>query len=270
MSNRKHKTVIITGAANGLGKALAFQFYKLGYNLALIDTDNVGLQSLQNGLINSNQKVTIHELDISDEQRVITTRADIFNTHQRIDILINNAAVSNSQTFEQVDLADYKILYDTNFWGTIYCTKYFLPDLKNQDDSRLVNIISDFALMGFPGKTTYGSSKSAVMGFTNSLKTELADTNVKVCLVVPPPLNTGIVKNGKHIDETKRENEAAFLQKNSMPLDKAAKRITKQIENGKYRIVVGAMMFWIDLISRIFPTTLHNFIGKYKKRVDFV
>jgi len=142
--------------------------------------------------------------------------------------------------------------------------------LKKQNHSRLVNIISDFALMGFPGKTTYSSSKSAVMGFTNSLKTELAKTNVKVCLVIPPPLDTGLVKNSKHVDESKKKREVIFLVKNGMPLDKASRRIVGQIERGKFRIVIGTMMFWMDLISRLFPTTIHTLIGLNKNRFDFV
>ena len=124
--------------------------------------------------------------------------------------------------------------------------------------------------MGFPGKTAYGSSKSAMWGFTNALKTELADTTVKVCFVVPPPLDTGLVKNSKHMDDEKREREAFFLAKNGMKLDKAAKKIVKQVGKGKFRIVVGPMMFWIDLIARLFPTRLHKLVGVNKKRFDFI
>jgi short-subunit dehydrogenase len=169
-----------------------------------------------------------------------------------------------------MDLIDFKKLFDINFWGTVYCTKHFLPDLKKQNDSRLVNIISDFAFMGFPGKTAYGSSKSAVLSFTNALKTELADTNVKVCFVVPPPLDTGLVKNSRHIDNKKRESEARFLEKNGLPVDKTARRMVKQIRKGKYRIIIGGMMFCMDIIARLFPTLLHRLIGKNKRRFDFV
>jgi short-subunit dehydrogenase len=217
-----------------------------------------------------NKKITIHQSDVSNEQSIAATRLDILSNHQHIDILVNNAAISISMNFEQTNLSDYKELFDINFWGTLYCTRHFLPDLKKQTDSRLVNIISGFALMGFPGKTAYGSSKSAVLGFTNALKTELAGTTVKVCLVIPPPLDTGIVKNGKHTDDKRRENEARFLAKNGFPLDKTAKRIVKQIIKGKYRIIIGATTFWTDLISRLFPTLLHQLIGKNKKQFDFI
>jgi short-subunit dehydrogenase len=270
MPDRKDKTVLITGAATGLGKALAFEFCRLGYNLALLDMDSAGLQTLQQELKTPDQKITVHQTDISEEQNIIYVRENILSNHNHIDILVNNAGVSISQTFGLLEIADFQKLFDTNFWGTVYCTKHFLPDLKKQDNSRLVNIISDFALMGFPGKTAYGSSKSAIMGFSNSLKTELTGTSVKVSLVIPPPLDTGLVKRGKHMDETKKQKEAAFLQRNGMDINKAAKLIVRQIEKGKFRIVLGAMMFWIDLASRLFPSLLHYLIGKNKNKIDFV
>lgn len=270
MTERKNKTILITGAASGLGKALAFEFCRLGYNLALLDIDGAGLQTLQQELKASDQKITIHQTDISEEQNIIDAREDVLIHHNRIDILVNNAGISISQTFEQLEIVDFQKIVATNFWGTVYCTKHFLPDLKKQDDSRLVNIISDFALMGFPGKTAYSSSKSAIMGFSNSLKTELTGTTVKVSFVIPPPLDTELVKKGKHIDETKKQKEAAFLRKNGMHLHKAARLIVRQIEKGKFRIVIGTIMFWIDLFSRLFPSLLHYLIGRNKNKIDFV
>jgi len=270
MTGLKDKVVVITGAANGLGKALATEFYRQGCRLALIDVNFNALEKAKGELETNEQKITIHHADVSNEENITTARLEILNHHKHINILVNNAAISISQNFEQIDLVDYKKLFDINFWGTIHCTKHFLPDLKKQDDSRIVNIISDFAFMGFPGKTAYGSSKSGVLGFTNALKTELADTTIKVCLVIPPPLDTGLVKNNKHIDDQKRESEARFLEKNGLPLSTTAKKIVKQIRKGKYRIIIGTMMFWIDLFSRLFPTLVHKLIGKNKRRFDFI
>jgi len=266
----KNKTVVITGAANGLGKALASEFSNRGYDLALIDIDFTGLENVQRQLKATDNTVTIYQADISQEENVIRVQQEIIRDHHGVNILINNAAISISREFENVGLEDFQNLFSINFWGTIYCSRYFLSNLKLENNSRLVNIISYFALMGFPGKTTYGSSKSAVMGFSNALKTELAETTVKVCLVIPPPLDTNIVKNSIHIDETKKQKEAAFLQKHGMPVSKVAKRMADKIESGKFRIVVGTMMFWVDLFSRLFPTSIHKFIGKKKKKFGFV
>jgi len=270
MVSLQHKVVVLTGAANGLGKALATEFYRMGCHLALIDIDLAGLQKVKDELPNEGQVITIHQADVSKDEDIAATRLNIVNVHQHVDILINNAGISISRHFEQVELADYKNLFDTNFWGTVSATKHFLPDLKQRQHSQLVNITSSFALIGFPGKTAYCSSKSAITGFTNALQTELVNTPVSVCLVIPPPLDTGIVRSGKHINDRKRENEARFLAKKGMPIDKAARRIVRGIQKGKYRIIIGAMTFWTDLAARLFPTILHRLIGKYKKRIDFV
>jgi short-subunit dehydrogenase len=270
MISLKNKVVIITGSANGLGKALAKEFYRQGCHLALLDIDIDGLQKIKSNIENKTQRITIHKTDISKEKEIEVTLQEIIEQHKRIDVLVNNAGISISRPFDQVDLVNYKQLFEINFWGTVYCSKYFLPELKKQPGSRLVNIISDFALMGFPGKTAYSSSKSAIMGFTNSLKTELINTTVTVSLVIPPPLNTELIKSSRHIGEIKREKEVNFIKKNSMHIEKAARRIITGIKKGKYRIVVGPMMFWIDLASRFFPTTIHNIIGHNKKLIDFV
>ena len=232
MTNLSNKVAVITGAANGLGKALAIELYNQGCHLALLDIDYAGLEKLKLQIQTNEQVISIHKIDISQESEIIMGRIEILKQHNHIDILINNAGVSISRTFDQVDIADYKWLIDINFWGTIYCSKHFLADLKIQPDSRLVNIISDFALMGFPAKTTYASSKSAVMGFTNSLKTELADSTVKVSLVIPPPLDTGLITKSKHIDDIKRDKEAKFLKQNGMDPGKAARKIVSKIKKG--------------------------------------
>jgi len=124
--------------------------------------------------------------------------------------------------------------------------------------------------MGFPGKSAYGSSKSAVLGFTNALKTELCDTSIKVCFVVPSPLDTGLVRNSKYIDDKKRESEVRFIERNGLPFDKTAKEIVKQLRKGKYRIVIGTLMFLAGSIARLFPALMHKLIGANKKQFGFV
>ncbi len=266
----KDKIVVITGSANGLGKALATEFYRQGCHLALIDVDAFGLENVKNELECKTQKITVHPADVSNEKDLIRARQEILDLHSSIDILVNNAGISISQNFEEMDLHDFKHVFDINFWGTILCAKTFLKDLKTRPYSFIVNIVSNFALMGFPGKTAYGSSKSAVLGFTNALKTELHNTSVNVSLVIPPILNTGLVKNGKHMDERKKKIEASYLEKNGMPLDKAARIIVRQIQRKTYRIRVGPMMFYMDTLVRLFPSTVHRFIGKNKGRIEFI
>jgi short-subunit dehydrogenase len=270
MKDLRDKTVVITGAANGLGKALAKAFYRHGSQLALIDIDMNGLESLKKELEKEDQLITIYQADISSEEQVSAVKRLIVEQHKGVDILVNNAGISISQLFNEVAISDFRKLIDVNFWGTVLCSRYFMPDLLAQSQSHLVNIISGFALLGFPGKTCYGSSKSAIMGFSNALKTEISHTTLRISLVIPPALDTGLVWGGPHMGEDKRQKEAVFMKKNAMPIEKAAEKIIRGIRKGKYRIVAGRMMFWTDLAARIFPTRVHEFIGRNKRKYDFV
>lgn len=266
--NLKDKVVIITGGAKGLGKALAYELLRLNATVILIDKNYPPLEEFS--ATKKNCKINFFFADVSKEDDVKKVYSEISSEFNKTDILINNAGITMSSFFDENDLNDFNKIIDTNFKGTVICTKYFLPLLKNSSNARLVNIISDFALMGFPAKTAYSASKSAVLGFSNSLRTELISTNIKVSIVIPPPLDTDLIKAGKHIDERKKNKESEFLQKHGMPLEKAARKIVRGILLGKYRIVTGIMMKSIDLLSRFFPSAIHYFIGKSKKRFDFV
>src|SRR5687768_11889442 len=101
MKGLKNKIVVITGAASGLGKALAAEFYRQGCHLALLDINFNGLEKTKSELQTNEQKITIHHADVSDEKNITTARFEILNYHKRIDILVNNAAISISQSFEQ-------------------------------------------------------------------------------------------------------------------------------------------------------------------------
>lgn len=266
--NLNNKVTIITGGAKGLGKALACELLRFGAFVILIDKNKTALKEFF--AVQKNDKIKCYFADVSDEEEIKNVSNEILIKFDKIDILINNAGISMSSFFDETVLNDFNKVIDTNFKGTVNCTKYFLPLLKNSSDARLVNIISDFALMGFPAKTAYAASKSAVLGFSNSLRTELIGTNIKVSIVIPPPLDTDLIMAGKHIDERKKNKESEFLQKYGMPLQKAARKIIRGILSGKYRIVTGIMMKSIDLLSRFFPSAIHYFIGKSKKRFDFV
>jgi short-subunit dehydrogenase len=270
MSGAAERTVVITGAANGLGRELALAFFKRGFRLALLDTDSPALARLKQQLVSGEQLITVHTVDIADESAVAPACKEIIRQHSSIDILVNNAGISISQPFEQTSLPDFRRLIEVNFWGTVYCTRYLLPALRKSPRASIVNVISGFALMGFPGKTAYAASKGAVMAFSNALKTELAGTNVSLSLVIPPPMITNLVTAGPHISEQKRQAEQAFMEHNGMPAQRVAEKVVKQILKGRYRIVVSTKVKAADLLARLFPGMMHYLIGRHKKKLDFI
>lgn len=267
MNSATANTIVITGAAGGLGRALALEAYARGCALALLDVDKAGLQEVKS-LCTGAALVTLHEVDVADEAAVKTAVDEIVLQHTSVTMLINNAGISISCSFESVGLPDFRRLMEVNFWGAVYCTRYLLPVLK-QYQGRVVNITSDFALLGFPGKTTYGASKGALSAFTQALYAELQGTEVSVSLVIPPPMDTGLVQHGQHVAEDKRKEEMQFLQRNGMPLPEAARRIWQAVHRGRFRIVVGRFMFWVDLASRLFPVWVHRLVARRRNRIRF-
>jgi short-subunit dehydrogenase len=264
-----NKVVVITGAANGLGRALAREFYSRGCHLALFDTDAAGLASLKVEL-SGRGNVSIHEVDVSVEHHVLFARNDVVARHSQVDVLINNAAISSSETFKTINLTFFRKLFDVNFWGAVYCTKHFLQDLSAAKDSRLANVISGFAAIGFPGKSSYGSSKSALMGLTQSLYTELIEHGVKVSMVIPPAMDTGLIANGRHIADEKKNREIAFAKANSIPLNTVAKCVVENMARGKFRIVIGRQTVFLNFMARVFPVLTHRQIIRNKGSFDFI
>lgn len=258
----RDKTAVVTGAANGLGRALAIELHRQGCHLALIDRDGEALAALLGALGRAGPRVTTHCLDVSDEQAVAQARSDILAAHTGVDLLINNAGISISRRFAEMEPDDFSRVMAVNFWGAVHCTRHFLPDLRSRPGSRLANITSDFALLGFPGKTAYGASKGALSSFTLSLQTEFGDRSPAVCLVIPPPMDTGLVRNNPHSSAAAHALEVDFLHRHGMPLPRAAACIVRGIRRGRRRMVIGAMMYWIDLCSRLFPSALGWWIGR--------
>lgn len=265
----RDKTAVVTGAANGLGRALAIELHRQGCHLALIDRDGEALAALLGALGRAGPRVTTHCLDVSDEQAVAQARSDILAAHTGVDLLINNAGISISRRFAEMEPDDFSRVMAVNFWGAVHCTRHFLPDLRSRPGSRLVNITSDFALLGFPGKTAYGASKGALSSFTLSLQTEFGDRSPAVCLVIPPPMDTGLVRNNPHATATTRAREVNFLSRHGMPLPRAAARIVRGIRRGRRRIAVGAMMYWLDACTRLFPSALQGWIARNKTLQKF-
>src|SRR2546422_10777174 len=164
----KNTVAVVTGAASGIGKAVASELSKRGWHLALVDLNESALQETVVELSNTNQHVTAHSADVSSEYQMRNLMTGALREHGQVHLLVNNAGVSVACPFDQLDLQDFRWLMGVNFWGTVFGCKFFLPHLAAADSAAIVNILSDFALVGFPTKTSYSASKFAIRGFSEA------------------------------------------------------------------------------------------------------
>lgn len=256
---------VVTGAASGIGRALAQQLSAVGSALAIADIDEKGLAETAASLKGSG-KVSTHVLDVSSEQAVRDLAADVAERYGRVTLLINNAGVALIGNFEEISLDDLRWLMGINFWGVVYGVKYFLPILKQQPRAQIVNLSSVFGIIAPVGQSAYSASKFAVRGFTEVLRHELAGTSVFVSCVHPGGIHTPIAKSarlGAHTPEQRKQEAVDFFEKvTPTSPEAAAARILKGVEKKEPRILIGRDARQIDIVQRLRPATYWKLMAK--------
>ena len=247
------KVAIITGAASGLGRALAKELAGRRCHLALVDIDAPRLAETKQELSRPGIVVSAHCSDVGLEQDLERAAAEIEGMHGTVHLLINNAAVSASASFLNTSSGHFDHVMRVNFCGVVYCCRIFLPLLLRHGEGQILNISSCFAWVGYPRKTAYASSKAAIRAFSESLRWEIADYGVGVTVLYPGPLNTSIVRNGFSDSADSQEREQEFLRSRGLPLGAVAKRSLDRLRTNPSRIVIGADYRLMDLLGRLSP-----------------
>lgn len=256
MTLKNDSVVVITGAASGIGRALAVRMSREDVaGIAISDVNEAGLNETASMI--SGVPVSLHVMDVSKLDEVRQFAADVVAKHGRVTHLINNAGVGVIGTFDQISLEDFEWLMGINFWGVIYGCKVFLPILRQQEKGHIVNVSSVFGFIAPEEQTAYCSSKFAVRGFTESLRHELAGTNVIVSSVHPGGIKTNIARNsrlGENTPEEWKQQGTKFFDKvaRTSP-ETAAEVILKGIKDREPRILIGQDAYAISFFSRLFP-----------------
>jgi NAD(P)-dependent dehydrogenase (short-subunit alcohol dehydrogenase family) len=260
------RTAVITGAASGIGRAIALALSQRGCHLALTDVNAVGLAETAGMIKASGLRITVHDLDVADQQAVAAFPEEIKAAHPKVDVLINNAGVALGGAFWEISEVDFEWLFDINFWGVVRMTRAFLPLLRASDDARIVNLSSLFGLIAPPGQTAYSASKFAVRGFSEALRRELKGSCIGVTVVHPGGVATAIARNARiseAVDPEKRvraKKAAEALLK--LPPEVAGETIVQGIERRRARILVGSDAKIVSIIERLFPVTYWDLLER--------
>lgn len=248
----KNKTVIVTGASSGIGKALAEAFAKRGANLVLGARQYVTLCEITAELEKNYQiKALAVQTDVSVEEECELLVKQALLTFGNIDVLINNAGLSMRALFNDVDLSVLKNLMDVNFWGTVYCTKYALPSILKSKGS-IVAVSSIAGYRGLPGRTGYSSSKFAMNGFMESLRTELLKTGVHV-MVACPGFTTSNIRVAALDKAGSSHGETSMEEGKMMSAEEVAEMICDGILAKKRTLIMtgqGKLAVWMN---KLFP-----------------
>ncbi len=253
----------ITGAASGIGRALALELAARGCDLALADRDEAGLATLAAEIAKTHQrKVTVHTVDVGVPAQIEAFAQAAIAAHPVLNIVINNAGVALMGMFDEVDQTQMEWLFNINFWGVVHGTRAFLPHLSKKPEAHIVNLSSIFGIIAPPGQTAYSAAKFAVRGFSESLRHELtmANSAVRLSVVHPGGVATNIARNSRPgIGMTDNARRAQSIERfdavaKTTPAA-AALRIIVGIEKNQPRILIGNDARTMDLLQRFRPGT---------------
>jgi butyryl-CoA dehydrogenase len=271
MQNFKDKVIVITGAGSGIGQELAMQFAAKGAILALNDLKEETLAETWE-IIPAEARGYMEAFDVGDRTAVENFAASVGKALGRVDVVINNAGFTLAiNPIIHSEVEDYERVLRVNLWGVIYGSLAFMPHLRTQKESCLVNISSVFGLMGFPGQAPYNVSKFGVRGFTETLRVEMRGTGLQVVCVHPGGIKTNIARNAEGGDEAANARFVKTFDKNAKTTAaEAANIIITGIERGKTRIPIGADARFIDKITRLMPASYERILSKNLDRVKFL
>ncbi|NOY55555.1 MAG: SDR family NAD(P)-dependent oxidoreductase [Actinobacteria bacterium] len=249
MKDFSGKVVALTGAASGIGRALAVRLGEEGADLALGDVDEAGLNETAK-LVDRSPKVTTHVVDVGDRHAVEAFALAVERRHGGVDVIVNNAGVGCVATVEDATYEDFDWVIGVNLWGVIHGVKAFLPLLRKRPEAHIVNVASVNSFLPFPTSGPYNISKSGVEALSETLMEELSDTNVSVSCVYPGGVKTNISRNARH---TSDEENVEFERRAMATPDQAARRIIRGIKKDRKRIVVGVDAKLMVIARRLSP-----------------
>jgi NAD(P)-dependent dehydrogenase (short-subunit alcohol dehydrogenase family) len=259
MKSLDGKKVVITGAASGLGRALAVALARKGCRIGVVDIDLEGAEETLEMVVENGGSGEIYELDVRVVIDWEAMAGHFFETWGGVDILVNNAGVVSVGFVGDIPIEDWEWIFSINFWGMVYGCHTFIPRMKEQGGGYIVNVASAAGLLCMLEMAPYNTTKAAVIALSETLVSELAPFNIGVTAVCPMFFNTHLLDDMRYTDEFETEFAHTTFEYARMTADGVAQAVVKAVERRKLYIVPQASgkMFWMT--KRMSPGFWHGF-----------
>ena len=256
----KEKVVWITGASSGIGEALAYAFSQQGAFVAISARNQAALEKVRNACAYPD-KVMIAPLDVADFDRVPAVAAKIIERFGYLNILVNNAGISQRSLVRDTDLSVDQKVMNVNFMGTVAVTKAVLPTMLHQHFGQIVIISSVMGKIGTPLRSAYAASKHALHGYFECLRAEVVDEGVGITIICPGYVDTNVTINALTGDGSPNKVKAESTANGLSPAEFAEKAL-KAIAAEKGEALIGGKELLTIYIQRFFPRLLRWIIRR--------
>ncbi len=258
------KVVVVTGAAGGIGTALAGRFARSGAQLALLDRDAGALAALESDLAGSGTHCLAVACDITDEAEVVRTIAAVVEHYGGVDVLINNAGITQRSLFADTSVGVFRKVMDVNFFGSLHCTKAALASLS----ARRGMIIVTSSIAGVAPlyeRSGYAASKHALHGLFASLRAELSGTGVDVMIVCPGFTKTGIGRAALDGSGRTASHAQSTVGKMATP-ESVAEAVFRGAARNQRLLVLTTVGKTSALLNRLFPELYERLMTRSIRR----
>jgi len=255
------RVVVITGAASGIGRATALGFAACGAELELIDIDRVGLSSVgDEARALGAPGVSTREVDVADERSVRSFASELQRSERDVDVLVNNAGVLVAGGFLDTEPEDWSWILGVNLLGAVHITKALLPRMIARRKGHVLNVASASAFWNPPVLTAYGTSKYALLGFSEALRSEMRPHGVRVTAVCPGFVSTPIVDHmrlrGSYAERDTRGLARRFVERRGVTPEVVARAIVRAADRDIGVLPVGWDAWALNWTKRLFPGIL--------------
>ena len=257
----KNKTIWITGASSGIGKALALAFSKEGANIILSARNEQKLNEVKEQCTNPD-KVKILPLDLTDFSSFNEKVISAIQFFDGIDILVNNGGVSQRSLAIETQFKVDQQIFEVNYFGTIGLTKELLPHFIKKQNGQIVVISSVMGKLGTPLRSAYAASKHALHGFFDSLRAEIFNKNIDVTIICPGYVITDVSKNALTGDGSKFNKMDEATAKGLQPEELAKKALNAISKKKQEVIIAGSKETAAIYLKRFFPKLLSKIVRK--------
>lgn len=259
----KNKIVWITGASSGIGRDIALLLAHQGAHLILSSSSEERLKNIQNLCIPQAASCQILPVNLAKPDQVILATRKARELHQRIDVLILNAGISQRSFIQETPYEVHQLIFQVNYFSNVQLIKQLLPMMIEQGGAHLAVTGSITGKFGFPLRSAYSASKHALHGFFETLRLEHREDAIHVSMILPGRVNTNISLNAVNA-EGKKHGKMDDGQAGGISSTQCAKKYLKAIEKGKKEVLIGGKELMMVHIRRFFPALFYRISQKIK------
>jgi NAD(P)-dependent dehydrogenase (short-subunit alcohol dehydrogenase family) len=259
------KRAFITGGGSGLGLALAREMAASGWSLGLFDRDETRLTQVDSEFNRAGAAVLAYPGDVTHADELTVAVNSFADSHDGLDVMINNAGVAAAGEILQTELPDWRWVMDINFLGVLHGARASIPHLQRGGAGLLINIASAAAFASLPGMGPYNASKAAVLSLSETLYCELKATGIQVCVVMPTFFKTALL-DSLRAPPSSHATAARLMDVSKYPAEQVARDLLTAAARGKPHIVLPRSARWLWRFKRFAPTLFLNSASRRGKK----